>query len=74
MLTLRNHIQRAATQRCAEMVGLYIYAYVIYLLGLTPCALNGLPHHGIQEESQKFGLEQQFFDVEHHIEQVARDF
>ena len=30
-----------------------IYAYVMYLLGLTPCALNGLPHHGIQEQSQK---------------------
>ena len=30
-----------------------IYAYVIYLLGLTPCALNGLTHHGIQEQSQK---------------------
>ena len=30
-----------------------IYAYETYLLGLTPCALNGLPHHGIQEQSQK---------------------
>ena len=29
-----------------------IYAYVIYLSGLTPCALNGLPHHGIQEQGQ----------------------
>ena len=31
----------------------HIYACVIYLLGLTPCALNGLPHHGIQVPSQK---------------------
>ena len=31
----------------------FIYAYAIYLLGLTPCALNGLPHHGIQEQSKK---------------------
>ena len=29
------------------------YAFVIYLLGLTPCALNGLPYHGIQVQSQK---------------------
>ncbi len=27
------------------------YAYVKQLLGFTPCALNGLPHHGIQEQS-----------------------
>ena len=26
----------------------HIHAFVICLLGLTPCALNGLPHHGIQ--------------------------
>ena len=31
----------------------FVYAFVIYLLGLTPCALNGLPHHGIQVQSQK---------------------
>lgn len=29
------------------------YAYVIYLVRLTPCALNGAPHHGIQEQSEK---------------------
>ena len=35
----------------------HIYAFVIYLLGLTPCALNGLPYHGIQVQSQvKVGL------------------
>ena len=31
----------------------HIYAFVIDLLGLTPCAVNGLPHHGIQVQSQK---------------------
>ena len=31
----------------------HIYAFVIYLLSFTPCALNGLPHHGIQVRSQK---------------------
>ena len=31
----------------------HIYAYVIYLLSLTPCTLNALLHHGIQEQSQK---------------------
>ena len=31
----------------------HIFAFVIYLLGLTPCALNVLPHHGIQVQSQK---------------------
>ena len=31
----------------------HIYAFVIYLLGLTPDALNGLPYHGIQVQSQK---------------------
>ena len=30
-----------------------IYAFAMYLLSLTPCALNGLPHHGIQVQSQK---------------------
>ena len=30
----------------------HIDAFVIYLLGLTPCALNGLPYHGIQVQSQ----------------------
>ena len=29
-----------------------IYAKVIYLLGLTPCALNGLPHYSIREQCQ----------------------
>ena len=29
------------------------YTFIICLLGLTPCALNGLPHHGIQVPSQK---------------------
>ena len=31
----------------------HIYAFEIDLLGLTPCAINGLPHHGIQVQSQK---------------------
>ena len=31
----------------------HIYAFVICLLGLTPCALNGLPYHGIQVQSPK---------------------
>ena len=31
----------------------HIYAFVTFLLGLTPCALNGLPHHCIQVQSQK---------------------
>ena len=30
----------------------YIYAFVIFV-GLTPCALNGLPHRGIQVQSRK---------------------
>ena len=30
----------------------HIYAFIIYLLGPTPCALNGLPHHGIQVERE----------------------
>ena len=30
----------------------HIYAFVIYLLGLTPCALNGLPYHGIQVQNK----------------------
>ena len=41
----------------AEPAGFrHIHAYVIYLLGLTPCALNGLPHRGLQgrSQSQKF--------------------
>ena len=31
----------------------HLYAYAIFLLGLTPCALNRLPHHDIQAQSQK---------------------
>ena len=38
----------------AVPAGLYqLHAYVRFLLGSTPCALNGLPHHSIQEQSPK---------------------
>ena len=31
----------------------HFYAYVKVVF-FTPCALNGLPHHGVQEQSQEF--------------------
>ena len=40
----------------------HIYAFVIYLLGLTPCALNGLPYHGIQVQNQKLTLRLEPYD------------
>ena len=41
----------------------------MYLLGLTPCALNGLLHHGIQVQSQKSKcvFRRCVWDNDHHV-------
>lgn len=39
------------------------YTYGMYSLGFTSCVLNGLPHHGLQEQVKKMWLDVRSSDV-----------